>query len=353
MTGPKKFDPAFSDENLNYCGETGEAARARWAKCEHEDKSMTFKRNWLTAFCLATALIFTASAFAQIPMTGAGKGSPTTAPFQGAGDIVASADWWYGLRAYSAAKRGNAAISICEPTGVTCVDWGTDAVTGNLVHGTNPGGTDCTSVNTCTIAKIYDQTQGNKCAGATSCDLVGSGTNANRFTFTWNCQNGHPCLKRTGGSAGIIPAQSSPAYSVTFPSTVTGVGLRNSTSGSGNTFFQFTSVYFAWDSSANLFDIYAGTFVQTAASDAAIHAMIGIYNGASSVLDVDVIGGTTGNAGGATSGAGIYIWSDSTGINNPPNGNFYEGGLWPIAFTGGGGAQQSNMLSNMRTYWGF
>lgn len=77
--------------------------------------------------------LLVSSASAQVPMTGAGKGAPGGgAPaYTGVGDIVAQ-QYWYGLRAYSSATRGNAAINLCDNAGANCADVATNASTGVL-----------------------------------------------------------------------------------------------------------------------------------------------------------------------------------------------------------------------------
>jgi hypothetical protein len=53
--------------------------------------------------------------------------------YTGPGDIAPGAKAWWGLRAYSAAKRGTRAVNVCNVSDVACVDFNTDATTGTLV----------------------------------------------------------------------------------------------------------------------------------------------------------------------------------------------------------------------------
>jgi hypothetical protein len=66
--------------------------------------------------CVLALLCLALQSYAQVPMTGAGKGSPGggASAYSGPGDQVASANAWYGLRGYSAAYStgSNAALTV-------------------------------------------------------------------------------------------------------------------------------------------------------------------------------------------------------------------------------------------------
>jgi hypothetical protein len=135
-------------------------------------------------------------------MTGAGKGAPGGGgggSYIGPGDLgITTPLAWSGLRAFSSATRGNAAINVCNVADVACADMISDATTGALVI-TTIGGSDC-SIVVCTVKKIYDQTAGGNCTG--SCDLV-QNTIASRATLTVSCSGltSSPCLTFNGTSA--------------------------------------------------------------------------------------------------------------------------------------------------------
>jgi hypothetical protein len=64
----------------------------------------------------------------------AGGGATNCSPTPCPGDVVSSATVWYGLRAYSLAKAGNAAVNACiSNVSSTCADFSTDPTSGNLV----------------------------------------------------------------------------------------------------------------------------------------------------------------------------------------------------------------------------
>ncbi len=268
--------------------------------------------------------------------------------FTGPGDVKSGAQFWNGLRAYSSAKRGNPAINLCNVADAACADVATDAVTGNLVAPTNIGGVDCTAITVCTVKILYDQTQGTNCAGPAACDAT-QPTIASRFTFTWNCQNGHPCLKRNGG--GVIPAQG-PSFTVSLPYTVIGVGNRTGATTTQTALLRPNGLFLLWTSSANTAGIFGGGFVTATASDTNPHAFLAIFTaaGTSCTFEVDGIGSpSTGSCGTSTDGT-LTFGTDAT---NAMTGNYYESGVWAATFTGGGGGEQDNMISNMKTYWGF
>jgi len=99
---------------------------------------------------IATYLTFFALLFAgwqchaQVPMSHAGLGAPAVVGgYTGPGDVVSGAAAWYGVRAYSAATRGNPALNLCNVNDATCSDVSTDASTGNLSFGGTIGGQSC------------------------------------------------------------------------------------------------------------------------------------------------------------------------------------------------------------------
>jgi hypothetical protein len=105
-----------------------------------------------------------------------GPGPRATAgvAYTGPGDI-ATFQYCYGLRAYSSATRGNAAINLCDNTGANCSDVATNASTGVLNAPGTHGANNCATSNTCLIAKFYDQT-----GGGANCTQI---TAANMPTF--------------------------------------------------------------------------------------------------------------------------------------------------------------------------
>lgn len=288
---------------------------------------------------VVTTLFASTLAFGQLMLTGAGKG-PQAATYVGPGNIVSGATAWYGLRAYSAADRGNPLINVCNVSDVVCADLSSDATTGALVISTI-GGSSC-SVVTCTIKTMYDRSgNGNDVTQATI---------AARPTLVVSCVNSLPCATFVKTSStylsGAIAALSQPyTYSTvairTAAFTTIGVVLNIRSTTGANIYFHST---------ANTFATFAGSAeITQSATDNAWHAIQAVLNGASSVLSVDnseATGSPGTQAGNTTFRIGVDI------PTNPANhftGNFVEGGIWNSAFSAG---NRTAMCHNQYTYWG-
>ena len=87
------------------------------------------------------------------------------AAYTGPGDIAAAASpsfgytHWYGVRAYSAATRGQKLMNVCVNNDAACADVFSSATTGDLVPATIGGITCPNQVGSCTIRTAYDLTQ--------------------------------------------------------------------------------------------------------------------------------------------------------------------------------------------------
>jgi hypothetical protein len=260
--------------------------------------------------------------------------------YSGPGDIVASATAWYGLRAYSAAKRGNVAINVCNVSDVACVDMSTDAVTGALVV-TTVGGSSC-SIITCTVKTFYDQANSGSCGGP--CNLTNS-TIANRPTLIVSCLSGKPCLQFVGSSSQELDG----SFSNPPPTTVSAVVQRNAAfTTRGSWFFAGSASYF-FESTVNTVAFYGGAEISATASDSAFHAYQVISNGASSNLVIDGTSNTgAGGAGGPS--ATTVMGHDPAFATGLLSGLVVELGIWGTVFSGG---NISSVNSNQHTYWGF
>jgi hypothetical protein len=76
--------------------------------------------------------------------------------FTGPGDIVTGWDFWFGLRAFSSATRGNALVNVCNVPNSTCADFSSAPTTGNLVFA-DIGGVPCTAS---VVSGTYNSTTG-------------------------------------------------------------------------------------------------------------------------------------------------------------------------------------------------
>lgn len=290
---------------------------------------------------------------AQAQLSGGVGGFPgpgtvhSSTAYAGPGDVVGSARMWWGLRAYSLAAAGSAAARVCNSGDANCADVNTlgngdfdvATATGAPLSCGGAGGT-------CTIHTLYDQTAGNNCTAA-HCNLVNA-TAAQRPTLVFNCIGTKPCMLFNGSSQRLQSSNS--ATSQAQPYTYSGVA--NSTNNSGNqslvTFNSGGVTQLAFSNANNQAKIFAGSNLTAVAAGGSFHALQGVFNGASSDMNVDGAS-ATGNAGAAAS-VGTINLSSVGGSSQYMNGSVAEAGAWPSAFNG---TQSTNMSSNQHSYWGF
>lgn len=265
--------------------------------------------------------------------------------YQGPGDIVSGAIAWWGLRAYSAAKAGTKAASICDvSTGLTCSDVNTLA-NGNFDVATAAALPQCATA--CQVATLYDQTGNTNCGGS-ACDLT-QASGALRPTLTFNCQGILPCMTWVGAASENLHATNSLSSSLTQPFTGTAVGKRTTVVSFADILGEVIAgggtVQIGFDSSANHALAFAGSVpgAPPVANDNAMHALNVVFNGASTNLNVD--GGSNTVSAGTNSLPGVCMGN----CNNPLVGKSYEGGWW----SGDKSASFASLYGNEHTYWGF
>ncbi len=269
--------------------------------------------------------------------------------YSGPGDVAGStAKFWWGLRAYSAAKAGTKAIKLCDHLGANCTDVLTSVSTGALVAPTAIGADNCTSITTCVIDTFYDQA-GVLCTSSVACDVQQT-TNANRASFNWN--SGTPFAVFDGASSVYsTPASLISAVTQTFTiSVVTNVttppaGLQqliSALNGNGGDTIGFTNNF------TQSFWMYAGNNLPVVATTANVWQSVqALFNDASSSFEINgsttIVPSTPGtqqfDAGQIALGASAF---NSTRFYG---GNFREGGLWA--------GTPTDMTTNQRTFWGF
>lgn len=266
--------------------------------------------------------------------------------YTGPGDVV-GAKAWIGLRAYSAADRGNRLVNACNSTGGgdVCVDLLSDAATGNLVSQSVNGGT-CPGTN-CTVKIFYDRSGLNLCGAGSACDYT-QNTVAGRATLVANCIGALPCARAAGAQSYTslnFPAQAQPL-------TLSTVARRNPSSSAQQGLFSFSTGNFqlGWPASVNQMFMYSGNALPlAAASDTNPHSVQAMYDSAGSP-SIYIDGTSTPMTLSATLGiqasAGTLL--ADTALSTFLTGDFYEGGMWAGAFTGG---QQSSMYANQKAYW--
>lgn len=310
------------------------------------------RRSFFVAFALFVAgLLFLAQephAQRMLPLGAGGafvsSGPP---PFSGLLDIAACGSncVYWGTRAASVADKGNRLMNVCNVADVVCADLSSDATTGALVIGTI-GGSSC-SVVACTVKTIYDRGSGTFCnTFSTPCDLTQS-TIANRPTLVVNCGGtGLPCLACSGTQTLV----NSTVTNFTQPNSVSSVAERTGgTSAYSDVLGSFGgSFQFLFDTNPNQFILYAGSLSSAvAANDNTVHAIQGLYNGASSVLRVD------GTSSSVSPGLSVVqtdftLCAANSSVANPLTGNFFELAMW------GGLDVSSNFAAfyaNQKVYW--
>ena len=262
-----------------------------------------------------------------------------TISYSGPGDVVTSALVWYGLRAYSAATRGNAAINVCNVSDVACADLSTDPNTGELIVSAI-GGSSCAIV-TCTVKILYDQSGNSR--------NITTATIANRAILKLNCIGAQPCLNFNASTQGY---ESTFSISQAQPVSISNVGYASAGMnflGSYHSSAGAVGCGMFWDA-ANTWGIYAdgtGAAVLTkSATDSSWHAAQAVCNGASSVLNID---GTdaTGTTGNDSLAYHVSIGTDAFG--SIVGGYWVESGLWSSGFSSG---NRTAMCHNQYTYWG-
>jgi hypothetical protein len=311
---------------------------------------MTLKSYILALHAALFAILLAVSPAGSGSMTllGVGKvGGAAPPAYTGPGDVVASAKFWYGLRAYSSATRGTAAVNVCNSTGgvdVGCGDLSTDPSTGALVPATISGIT-CPGAN-CTIKTFHDQTTGNQCGG--SCDVT-QATILNRPTLVASCIGSLPCarfiagnqpdMKSAGNFTQIQPITVSSAFFL--PTGGVGLLITDST-------FNIQPIAFT---AGTTIRVFAGTIQDTAETYNTSHAVQAVLNGASSILNVDNVSPPTINPGtiGFSSGGASPIDLGNGSLGAPLTVDMFEVGVWASAFSSG---NQTSICHNQFAFWG-
>jgi hypothetical protein len=298
-------------------------------------------KKFLALSVLVYGLLFGSwMAFAQLTLTGAGKGLQAPVGYQGPGDVVSGATAWWGLRAYSNATAGTNAIDVAGVNTSTTFTFVTKAADGTLELSAGGAAAFITAnsgANNMLISKLYDQT-GNghhaTAAGAQRVPFVLSGIGSlSVMTFNSSTQQ----LNVTGFNL----AQPFSMVSAAKPTSVAALQSLMDDSSSVFLLINTTPVLRMDDNSI--------TLLGSAVSSGTWFVMQGVYSGASSVATVNSTD-TTGTVGtvGLSNGNTLTIGND--GFNLAFTGSMGENGIWPIGFSSG---QRSSIASNIRTFWGF
>lgn len=298
-------------------------------------------------FILLFLILLILPAFAQLPLTGAGKGAPGGgSSYTGVGDIVAM-QVYLGLRCYNNAYSGNVADIWDSATGnttetlITCSSGGTLNETVNSLATTCSGG--------CRVKTLYDQSGNTNCTGA-ACDVT-QATNANRPTFTTS-----GCTGLSGTKTWCMSATGT--QTLTSAANFNGTGTQPYTFGCSVTFDTYAGNDACLGSGgATVFEIFTPQFALFAGSQANSTAITAttwysaqaVFNSTTSTTLVNGSSTTSLNAGTSTnSGNKVNVFTDNFG--NPHRGKGVEFYIATGAVSGG---NQTSIESNIRAYWGF
>jgi hypothetical protein len=295
---------------------------------------------WLLVFF---ALLLPIPAQAQLTATGVGGGFGAPAgggPYTGPGDVVSGATAWYGLRAYNAsyATGTNPAVDLVDQAGANTITINILA-NGALDLASISAWVTAHSVTTILVTKLYDQT-GNA-------HHVAQTTVASMPTLnTSGLGAGLPTMVFSGGQF------DSASFTLAQPLSYSAAAVRVGTADGGvlaGINGNDAEMRFGPSAPNQIFVFSGSAAITQVATDGTWHALQGVLNGASSVMNVNGTSGTTGASGtnGITAGGGFYFGRSAFG---DLTGSMTEGGVWPFAFTG---ANMTALSGNQRAYWGF
>jgi hypothetical protein len=294
----------------------------------------------LYAFLIAAVLCFPsigAMAWWQSIQQVGVSAAPT---YQGPGDVVSGATAWGSCaRAYSAAQASTA-TSLCDLVAVTggatvCTLRATASgfvdLAASYCAGTTPAlACAAASGGSCKVTKAYDQTgNSNHFTQATLASMPG---------LVFSAINSLP-----GMQCGTPAQLTSPGLTMSQPYTLASAYIRTSGTATGASIGSGNGAYVGSGAIANVAQAAAGggPLALSSVTDNAWHAISGVMNNTSSVINVDGAE-ATGAAGTATyAGNALRLCTDNTTFLV---GRTMEGGIWPSAFNS---TQRTNMNANI------
>lgn len=292
--------------------------------------------------------------WAQVPMTGAGKGTPVI-PYQGPGDVVSGAlAWGSCARVYSLALASTS-TSMCDLIAITggaavCTLRGSSTgfvdLAASYCAGTTPAAAcAAASGGSCKVGKIYDQIGGT--SGWIPANLGQSPV------LTFSAANGLPGM--TGTGANNTGATTSTLFTQALPITWVSVAARTANFTTAS-YLGFASGGYnglmGFDTSANkvTFSGSASLFLTlTGITDGALHAFQAVQaSGSGCVFNVDGTETSGDCTAQALSSNTSRLMRASGGASL--NGYMMEYGFWPFGFNN---TQRTNMNSNIHGINGY
>ena len=132
------------------------------------------------------------------------------------------------------------------------------------------------AATTCTVVTRYDQSGNAR--------HITQATAANQPAFIFNCQNGLPCLRATD-SAQILQSAAG-GLTTASPISIGSVAIRNSGTALCRSLYVFFNQLYASPGGGS-WTLQADTTLSVTAADAQWHALLGVINGAATVLRAD------------------------------------------------------------------
>lgn len=273
----------------------------------------------------------------QMSLLGAGSGVFVAPPTPLLDTLAATASHAYGTRLLRAAYAGSA-LQVARTSDSTTQNIGFDG-SNNL--NTSTLATFC-AATTCGVSLWYDQIGSANCVNATVATQP-------RLYFSGAVEviNSH-AAPRWGvvTTSGCLVTQSLLAQ----PNTIAIAGRHNSqTAGHWTDGTTSTPRSLIGVSGTTLYAIFAGTNLTGGTLDTSTHALIGIFNGASSSLILDGTAIISGNAG--TQGLNNFDIGDANGGSGivSMNGNIGEFITFNSSISG---ADQVLIRTSWQSYWG-
>lgn len=300
-------------------------------------------------------------AVAQVPMTGAGLGTPTVVVgYQGAGDIFSTGV----IGAYSCSQAYNAAFAALAGSICDIVDTTTGVATCTIPIGTNGSAnltavvcptsapvvnvvTFCTVTHAagCSITKVYDQSgSGRDVVQATLANmptLILSSTPLGTLPAI-NCGTGTTLLLTSAGT--VTQAQ---------PITMSAVIIRKAGTTAGGAVGGSSGIFMG-SGTANLAEVSAGTALTASVTDNVWYSLQGLLagNGTSSAINYYPSGGSDTDTLGAAGTTGLSAANTRVcrGNSQQFDGLVAEAIIYGATSTP---TQRTNLANNQHTRYGF
>ena len=264
------------------------------------------------------------------------------ASYQGPGDVVSGAVVFCGLRSYtsSGAGAGAAIIDVMDSSGANIT----------TINAVSSGGLDTTALSNyitahgaAYVSKLYDQTGNGK-------HMLGFSGPSNKVQVTLGGPGSYPTMVFVRANSQSLTTGGAVLTTQAQPFTMTAASDRTGDFTSYCPVFGDTTGAHGvgYGNNNNLWNIFFGTNqTPSGATDSTWIGSVSVVNGSSTTYSLN---GTTGSTDVGSVGISSDILNIGTWGGSYMSGNIGEVGLWATAFSS---TQASNMVSNIRTYWGF